>query len=67
MVNFSQPSYVVMEDAGSVTMMTLLSQPSPVPFQVEISTIDVTSQSSNRKLLMYVRMWLQISSITLEA
>ena len=72
MVTFRQPSYRVMEDSGSVTVMILLSQSLPVPFQVEINTIDVTAKSNNRKLLilficMYVCMWLQISLITLEA
>ena len=50
MVNFNQSSYGVMEDAGSVTMVILLSQLSPVPFQLEISTIDVTAESSNRNI-----------------
>ena len=49
-MNFSQSSYGVIEDAGSVTMVILLSQLSPVPFQLEISTIDVTAESSNRNI-----------------
>ena len=46
MVSFSQPSYGVMEDDGTVTIDILLSQSSSVPFQVVINTTDVTAEGS---------------------
>ena len=42
-MNFSQSSYGVMEDDGRVTLMIRLSQPSSVPFQVIVNTMDVTA------------------------
>ena len=42
-MNFSQLSCGVMEDDGRVTLMIRLSQPSSVPFQVIVNTMDVTA------------------------
>ena len=42
-MSFSQSSYGVMEDDGAITLMIELSQASSVPFQVIISTMDVTA------------------------
>ena len=43
MVGFSQSSYEVMEDNGTVSLVIALSQPSSVPFQVSIGTMNVTA------------------------
>ena len=42
-MSFSQSSYGVMEDDGTVTLMLQLSQTSSEPFQVTINTTDVTA------------------------
>ena len=42
-MSFSQSSYRVMEDDGTVTLMITLSQQSSVPFQVIVNTMDVTA------------------------
>ena len=42
-MNFSQPSYEVMEDQGEVMIMIVLSQPSSEPFKVMISLINDTA------------------------
>ena len=42
-MSFSQSSYGVMEDDGTVTLMITLSQQSSVPFQVTLNTMDVTA------------------------
>ena len=42
-VSFSQSSYEVMEDNGTVSLVITLSQPSSVPFEVSIGTINVTA------------------------
>ena len=42
-MSFSQSSYGIMEDSGSVTIMILLSQTSPVRFKVEINTVELTT------------------------
>ena len=46
MVNFNQSSYGVMEDDGTVTIIMILSQPSPVQFQVIISATDFTAKGT---------------------
>ena len=42
-VSFSQSSYGVLEDDGSVTIVIMLSEASLVQFQVEINTRNVTA------------------------
>ena len=42
-MSFSQSSYGVMEDGGTVTLMITLSQPSSLPFQVIVNTMNVTA------------------------
>ena len=42
-MSFSQSSYGVMEDDGTVTLMITLSQQSSVPFQVTLNTMDGTA------------------------
>ena len=46
-VSFSQSSYGVMEDDGSVTMVILLNQASLVEFEVEVTANDVTTTSNS--------------------
>ena len=46
-MSFSQSSYGVTEDNGSVTIMISLSQKSSLPFTVNISTIDLTATGSS--------------------
>ena len=46
-VSFSQSSYGVMEDDGTVTLVIALSQPSSVPFEVTIGTVNMTASSKN--------------------
>lgn len=41
-VNFSKPSYEVME-SGTVTITIVLSQPSSKPFNVAVKTVNVTA------------------------
>ena len=43
MVSFDQSLYGVMEDNGTVSLVIALSQPSSLPFQVIVETIDVTA------------------------
>ena len=45
MVNFNQLSYGVTEDDGTLNIMTGLSQPSPVQFQIMINTTDSSAIS----------------------
>ena len=42
-MSFSQSSYGVMEDDGTVTLVISLSQTSSVPFEVTVNTMDVTA------------------------
>ena len=42
-VSFSRSSYEVMEDNGTVSLVIALSQPSSVPFEVSIGTMNVTA------------------------
>ena len=42
-VSFNQSSYEVMEDNGTVSLVIALSQPSSVPFEVSIGTMNVTA------------------------
>ena len=42
-VSFNQSSYEVMEDNDTVSLVIALSQPSSVPFQVSIGTMDVSA------------------------
>ena len=42
-MSFSQSSYGVREDDGTVTLMIRLSQLSSVPFQVTVNTTNVTA------------------------
>ena len=42
-MSFSQSSYEVMEDDGTVTLTLQLSQMSSVPFEVTVNTMDVTA------------------------
>ena len=44
-VNFKQSSYEVMEDGGEVMIVIELSQPSSEPFDVMISSVDITAES----------------------
>ena len=44
-MSFSQSSYGVMEDDGTVTLVISLSQTSSVPFEVTVNTMDVTAIS----------------------
>ena len=44
-MSFSQSSYGVMEDDGTVTLVISLSQTSSVPFEVTVNTVDVTAMS----------------------
>ena len=43
-MNFKQSSYEVMEDKGEEMIMIELSQPSPEPFEVMITIMDVTAK-----------------------
>ena len=43
-MRFSHSSYGVMEDGGTVMLVLELSQMSSVPFQVTITTMDVTAE-----------------------
>ena len=45
-VDFDQSAYGVMESDSTVSVGISLSQPSPIPFQVEINTIDVTAEGN---------------------
>ena len=45
-VNFNQTSYGVMEDIGIVPIIMILSQPSSVQFQVEISVTNFTGKGT---------------------
>ena len=45
-VDFDQSAYGVMESDSTVSVGILLSQPSPIPFQVVINTIDVTAEGN---------------------
>ena len=58
-MSFSQSSYGVMEDNGSVTIIILLSQPSSVQFEVEISTVEFTA--AGIVFVNYVRKFKSIS------
>ena len=42
-MSFSQSSYGVMEDDGTVTLVISLSQTSSVPFQITVNTMDLTA------------------------
>ena len=42
-VSFSRSSYEVMEDDGTVSLVIALSQPSSVPFEVSVDTMNVTA------------------------
>ena len=42
-MSFSKSSYGAMEDGGSVTMVILLSQISLIPFEVEVTTMNMTA------------------------
>ena len=45
-VNFDQSTYGVMESDSTASLVILLSQPSSIPFQVVINTIDVTAKGN---------------------
>ena len=51
-MNFKQSSYEVMEDRGEVTVMIELSRQSSKPFEVMISSMDVTA-NGKRLTIMY--------------
>lgn len=51
-VNFDQSVYGVMESDNMVSLRILLSQPSSLPFQVVINTIDVTAESNTCYMLI---------------
>ena len=44
-MSFSESSYGVMEDDGTVTLVISLSQTSSVSFEVTVNTMDVTAMS----------------------
>ena len=46
-LSFSQSSYGIMEDDGSVTLVILLSEASLVQFEVEVNTKNVTAIGNN--------------------
>lgn len=54
MINFNQSTYGVMEGDGTLSIHILLSQPSSVPFQVLINTIDVTAEGTFNLAITYV-------------
>ena len=68
-MSFNQSSYEAMEDDGSVTMVILLSQSSSIPFQLTISTIDVTAESKYAIINdnVHVSMCLQMLVISMKA
>ena len=45
-MSFSEPSYGVMENGRSVTIVIFLSQISLVPFEVEVTTMNMTATGS---------------------
>ena len=45
-VNFDQSTYGVMESDSTASVVILLSQPSSIPFQVVINTIDVIAEGN---------------------
>ena len=53
-VSFNQPSYEVMEDDGTVSLVIALSQPSSVPFEVIVETINVTAVGEYVHSIFYV-------------
>ena len=46
-MSFSEASYGVMEDDGTVTLVISLSQTSSVSFEVTVNTMDVTAMSKS--------------------
>ena len=53
-VSFNQSSYGVMEDDGTVSLVIALSQPSSVPFEVIVQTINVTAVGEYAHSIFYV-------------
>lgn len=49
MVNFNESSHEVKEDDDALVISMVLSQPSSMPIQVEISALDVTATGSFTK------------------
>ena len=47
-MNFKQSSYEVMGDRGEVTVMVDMNRPSSEPFEVMISSMDVTANGKSR-------------------
>ena len=62
-VNFKQSSYEVMEDRGEVTVMIDMNQPSSKPFEVMISSMDVTANGKRLTIIYHYRTLLQMERI----
>ena len=52
-MNFKQSSYEVMEDRGEVTVMIDMNQPSSKPFEVMISSMDVTANGKRLTIIYH--------------
>ena len=50
-MSFSQSSFGVIEDDGTVTLMITLSQQSSMPFQVIVNTMDMTAVGEWDKII----------------
>ena len=59
-MSFSQSLYGVMEDDGRVTLIIRLSQPSSVPFQVIVNTMDGTAVGMYVCIFIYIYIYIYI-------
>ena len=69
-MNFNQSSYDIVEGDDAVLILLLLSQPSLIPLQVEINTMDITTSGIlckiHNNIIVIACMYIYIMYVALE-